>query len=404
MASPCVLNSVRLIKFSLLIFLTAFSIAVLAQPVPQSKTTDKPAETEIKPAESGKASDINLLGKADTASGESRRNENVQFNLIDNYSLKEANLRLGTTATIIREFAVDRGYFGAEFGTAPKTDLTIPAGLKSNFHGQLRLMHLNSLFSARSFFQVGNVKPARENDYGFNFGTDLAKKTKLFVDAGQTKIRGNVNGNVLVPRPDERTPLTNDPAARAIVLRFLAAYPLLLPNRTDINPRALNTNSRQIINNHQANFRVDQTLTKQDGLALQYQFTNQNVQAFQLVAGQNPNTDTKSHVARIAWTRQWSPKTISYLTTSYDRVTSVLLPDDQAVGPFVNISGLTSLGPDGSILIDRAQNQIRFGGQLRRVQGRHTAYVDGRLRIHSPSTQWPRIRRASRLLFVHQRV
>lgn len=194
--------------------------------------------------------------------------------------------------------------------------MTIPTGLRSGLHGQLRWTHLNSIFSARSFFQVGNVKPARENDYGFNFGADLSKRTKLFIDAGQTKVRGNVNGNVLVPRPDERTPLTNDPATRALVQRMLAAYPLLLPNRTDINPRALNTNSLQIINNHQANFRADQILTNKDGLALQYQFTNQNVQAFQLVAGQTPNTDTKSHVARLAWARQWSPTTVSYLTAS----------------------------------------------------------------------------------------
>lgn len=367
---------VQPIKSSVFILLSIFWAACFlssfAQSSTPSKAADKPAETETKPAESGKASDINLLGKADTAAGESRRNENVQFNLIDNYSLKEANLRLGTTATIIREFAVDRSYFGSEFGTAPKVDLTIPAGLKSGFHGQLRWMHLNSIFSARSFFQVGTVKPARENDYGFNFGANLRKNTKLFVDIGQLKIRGNVNGNVLVPRLDERTALTNDPATRAIVLRFLSAYPLELPNRTDINPRALNTNSLQTINNHQANFRIDQTLTNKDGLALQYQFTNQNVQAFQLVAGQNPNTDTKSHIARLVWTRQWSPTTLSYLTASYDRVTSVLLPDDQAVGPYVSPSGLTSLGPDGSIPIDRAQNQVRFGGQLRRGQGRHT--------------------------------
>jgi hypothetical protein len=355
-----------------LVFLLVFFLSAFAQSAAPNKASEKPAETDAKPTESTKTTDINLLGKADTAVGESRRNENVQFNLIDNNSLKESNLRLGTTATIVREFVVDRGYFGAEFGTAPKVDLTIPSGLKSGLHGQVRWTHLNSIFSARSFFQVGSVKPARENDYGFNLGANVYKKTKLFIDAGQTKIRGNVNGNVLVPRPDERTPLTNDPATRTIVLRFLAAYPLELPNRTDINPRALNTNAPQIINNHQANFRIDQPLTNKDGLALQYQFTNQNVQAFQLVAGQNPNTDTKSHVARIVWTRQWSPTTVSYLSASYDRVTSVLLPDDGAVGPFIIPSGLTVLGPDGSIPIDRAQNQIRFGGQVRRLQGKHT--------------------------------
>jgi hypothetical protein len=39
-----------------------------------------------------------------------------------------------------------------------------------------------------------------------------------------------------------------DPGIRRIVERFLAAYPNELPNRTDIDPRALNTNAPQLIN------------------------------------------------------------------------------------------------------------------------------------------------------------
>ena len=48
--------------------------------------------------------DLNLLGQTATESGESRRNENVQFNAIDNNSIIELNRRLGTTATIVQEF------------------------------------------------------------------------------------------------------------------------------------------------------------------------------------------------------------------------------------------------------------------------------------------------------------
>ena len=33
--------------------------------------------------------------------------------------------------------------------------------------------HNNSVFSAHSFFQVGDVRPARTNDYGFRFGASL---------------------------------------------------------------------------------------------------------------------------------------------------------------------------------------------------------------------------------------
>jgi hypothetical protein len=340
----------------------------------QEKTprpAEKPPETEGRRDDTVKRVELNLLGKTDTAAGESRRNENVQFNLVDNNALKELNVRLGTTATIVREFAPVNSYFGAEFGNAPRASITTPNPLRNGFHGQVHEAHLNSVFSARSFFQVGGVKPARENDYGFNVGFTPFAKTKLFIEAGQQKIRGNVNGNVLVPRPDERTPLTNDSATRVIVARFLNAYPLELPNRTDINPRALNTNALQAINSDQANLRLDQTLNNRDQLAWQYQFTAQRVEAFQLVAGQNPDTATKSHLARLVWTRSWDARTVSNVALSYDRLTILLRPDEQAVGPFVSPSGLTSLGPDGTIPLDRAQNQMRAAGLLRRDANGH---------------------------------
>jgi hypothetical protein len=342
-----------------------------AQPVQEKPNNEKAGELENKQPEANKRVEMNMLGKTDAAAGESRRNENIQFNLVNNNALKDLNVRLGTTATIVREFDPANGYFGAEFGNAPKSSISIPGPIRSGFHGRLYETHQNSGATARSFFQVGGVKPARENDYGFNFGFDAWRKAKVFVDASQLKIRGSVNGNVLVPRPDERAPIVTDPAVRAVVSRFLNAYPTELPNRTDIDPRALNTNAPQSIDNNQANIRLDQNIGSKDAIALQYQFTSQSVEAFQLVAGQNPDTDTKSHLARIVWTRSWNAKTITSFSISYDRLTSLLRPDENAVGPFVSPSGLTSLGPDGTIPLDRAQNQIRTAANIRRSQGAH---------------------------------
>jgi hypothetical protein len=48
------------------------------------------------------------------------------------------------------------------------------------------------------------------------------------------------------------------------------------------------------------------------------------------------------------------------------------VPDKGAVGPAVSITGLTALGPLSGIPIDRAQNLFRYGGQWRRVRGKHT--------------------------------
>jgi hypothetical protein len=329
-----------------------------------SKDADKAVET--------KSSEVNTSGRTDAPAGESRRNENVQFNAVDNNALKELNIRLGTTATIVREFATDKGYFGAELGNAPRSSINLVSPVRAGFHGNLNYLHLNSIFTARTFFQVGSVRPARENEFGFNFGLSPLKNTRLFFSGNEKIVRGIVNGNVLVPRPDERTPLTTDPATRVIVARFLAAFPALAPNRTDFNPRALNTNAPQAIDNNQASGRLEQIINSRDTLRLQYNFTTQSIDAFQLVAGQNPDTDARSHQAIISWSRQWNAKTLSHLIVSYDRVTSFLRPEPNAVGPFVLISGLEMLGPQGNIPIDRAQNQIRYAGQLRRLSGNHT--------------------------------
>ncbi len=70
---------------------------------------------------------LNLLGQTDIEAGESRRNENIQFNLIDNNALKELNVRLGTTATIVDDFRADQNYFGSEFGTSPAAAIHLTA-------------------------------------------------------------------------------------------------------------------------------------------------------------------------------------------------------------------------------------------------------------------------------------
>src|SRR6188508_2186906 len=160
-------------------FLLALTPALL---ISQNKPSpDQPAE---------RRTDINLLAKTDTASGESRRNENVQFNLIDNNALKELNIRLGTTATLIEEFKPNRNYFGTEFGNSPSAPLHLTGSAKQNFHGRVFESHQNSIFSARSFFQVGGVRPARENNYGFALGAGAWKSASFFIQGSQQKIRG----------------------------------------------------------------------------------------------------------------------------------------------------------------------------------------------------------------------
>jgi hypothetical protein len=350
--------------------LVAFAFFAIADEPPRPLVTKQApaAEQAVPVLQDSKRTDLNLQGQTDTSSGESRRNENIQFDPIDNNALKELNVRLGTTATIVREFAVDRNYFGAEFGKAVSATLHVPASRHSGIHGKLHESHNNSMFSARSFFQVGGVKPARTNDYGFQFGTPLWSGAFISLDGNQEKIRGSVNGNVLVPRADERTPLTTDLALRRMVERFLAAYPAELPNRTDINERALNTNSAQSINTNSSTIRLDNNRGGRDRWTLLYGFTGQNVRAFELVAGQNPNSDTKSQSIRATWSRKWGPFTDTDFSVGFDRLHTLIVPEEHAVGPQVTIGGVIDpLGPGSNLPIDRVQNQFRYAARLGRV-------------------------------------
>ena len=140
-----------------------------------------PAETMAgsEAAANAERTALNLLGEVDSSSGESRRNENVDITLIDNNVLKELNRRMGTTATLVRTFDVEKGYFGSEFGAAPSTPIHLQPTRASGVHGNFYELHGNSIFSARSFFQVGGVKPARSNDYGFQVGLPLWERREL---------------------------------------------------------------------------------------------------------------------------------------------------------------------------------------------------------------------------------
>lgn len=340
-------------------------------PKPDANPSDRSAER----------TQLNLLGQTDSAKGESRRNENVQFNLIDTNTVRELNARLGATATVYTEFRAADSYFGGEYGNRPIPVLHLPAALKHNaVHGNLWFAHNNSILSARAFFQAGGVQPARENEYGFQLGAKLGARHAITLDGRQQKLRGQVNGNVLVPLEEERTPLATDPAVRSIIARYLAAFPRALPNRTDIDRRMLNTNSPQRINTNSSTGRWDTRLNDRSRIGFSYAFTNQQVNSFQFVAGQNPNTDTHSHTARISYARDLSPNTVLLLSTGFDRVTTLIRPEPNAVGPTVGFSNfIAGLGPPPPIPIIRAQNKFRGGAQAQQLRGSHNWYLGGQL-------------------------
>src|SRR5438874_10649327 len=113
------------------------------QPAPPVAT----APAQIEQTVQAKTTELNLLGATDAAAGESRRNENVQFNLIDNNALKFLNLRLGTNANIVAEFQPERKYFGTEYGSNPAPAIHLHSAKSAGaFHGALSFGRSDSIF------------------------------------------------------------------------------------------------------------------------------------------------------------------------------------------------------------------------------------------------------------------
>jgi hypothetical protein len=332
-----------------------------------------PADPETGDEQSGQRTTLNLLGQTDSKSGESRRNENIFFNPIDNNVLKDLNVRLGSTATIVEVFRPERNYYAAELGNRPSASLHEQQTRQTAFHGNLFYTHGNSAFNSRSFFQVGDVQPARVNRYGASAGLTLARGWYFSVDGGQDRSRGQVNGNVLIPLPAERIPLTTDPETRVIVQRIFRAFPTVAPNRPDIDARALNTNAPQSIDTSNITGRLEKQIRDRDRVMLRYAFTAQDVDSFQLLQDQNPNTATKAHTARATWLRTWSASTITEFSAGFDRVTTFLVAPPDNLGPGIAFgSAISSIGSGSTLPTDRAQNVFRYGGQITRSAGTHT--------------------------------
>ncbi len=298
------------------------------------------------------------------------RNENVQVNLIDNDSLKEANVRLGDNVTVIPAAPVELNYYATEHGRPPGGAVTVrPSPPLSAWHGEIFEFLQNSVFNARKFFQAGPVAPSRQNRYGARFGAPAGPLGDIFAEFSGRKTRGMVNGNVLVPLAGERSPLAADPALRATISRFFAAYPAQLPNRLDFDPRALNTNSPQSIDELNATLRLDRRLFGGRLIAM-HAINRQNIDAFELVAGQNPDTQIHGHRSRLGWQVPLTSATQALFGFEFSRLRSVLLPEPHAVGPRVRFGyQIEELGPDSQFPINRAQNTWRFGAVLTRKAG-----------------------------------
>jgi hypothetical protein len=314
-------------------------------------------------------------------SGAALRNENVFASKLDTESQKADDQRLGGSYALVSRPAAESSYYASEYGqNASALGVLGRSYVAKAWHADFFESLRNGVFNARTYFQVGGVKPSRMNSYGLRFSGALPRWGILSGNFGQQKNRGMVNGNILVPLPSERTPLATDPAVRDIVTQFIQAFPNEVPNRPDIDQRALNTNAPQTTDAITGSLRLDGKAGERGQINASHSISRQTIHAFQLLAGQNPDTVIHAQEAKLTYRYLPSEATELSFGVNYSRLRSDLHPEPHAYGATVVFGNVVNfLGPTIQYPLNRAENTFRYSalGSHRFAGSRHLLTFGG---------------------------
>ncbi|HEV2200265.1 MAG TPA: TonB-dependent receptor [Bryobacteraceae bacterium] len=370
------------------VYTVTVSLANLQQTLRQEVTV----ESEGAPARA----DFRFTASAEEVTGLEERNPNIFIYRIDLNDLRNLlTLFRGPNPTYIPEFLAEDNYFGAEFGAPllsfqplrPRTPL-------KDWHASISATHQNSALNARNFFNAGPLLPSRITSYDLVAGGPvISPKVSLLLDFGQLFNSGMVNGNIQAPLASERTPRASDPQTNAVIADLLKAYPAELPNLPSVSLRQLNTNAPRSIVTANGLARLDVEPDDKTSVAGLYSVNQYSEDPFQLVLGQNPQTDLRNQSAYADVTRTFSPQTIGQFGFHYDRIRASLLPTEQYsdllaplgfpvpqilfAGGATSQAELAQIGPGIQFPRLRVENRFKTFSSLSRTMGRHTLKFGG---------------------------
>ncbi len=124
--------------------------------------------------------------------------------LLDGISLNDLtynHLAASPSVDAIQEVKVQSGLYTADFGSAPGAQInaTLRSGT-NEFHGSAWEFVRNDIFDARNFFDLKNVSPFRQNQFGGTLGGPIVKdKTFFFFNYERLSIRKAVPITSSVP-------------------------------------------------------------------------------------------------------------------------------------------------------------------------------------------------------------
>jgi hypothetical protein len=312
----------------------------------------------------------------------------------------------------VREFAVVKDTYGAEYGKRPGAQINIVTANGTNqFHGAAYEFLRNSAFDARNFFDYGDIPHFERNVFGVSAGGPIIKD-KTFVFGNYEGYRQTLGLSDLTLVPDDASRAN----AVASVQPLLALWPvanapeILTSTGTASGIAKAFSNPPQHIREDFGTVRLDQILSLNDTFAAVYTADDSNAHS----PTSNPITFVdvllREQVASLTETHIFSPSIVNRATFGFSRGdfyfnsgTTVTLPGwvnpGQPVGALVVGGGTTLNGASqitnggtnaGSnltairnlfsgtdqVTLTHGRHLLSFGAWLQRIQANDTLIQD----------------------------
>lgn len=292
----------------------------------------------------------------------------------------------------VREFAVVKDTYGAEYGKRPGAQVNIVTANGTNeFHRSIYEFLRNSTLDARNFFDHGDIPHFERNVFGASAGGPIVKD-KTFFFANYEGFRQGLGLSDLTLVPDN----TSRAKAAASVRPLLALWPvangpeLLTSTGAPSGIAEAFSNPLQHIREDFGTLRVDQTLSSNDSLSAVY--TVDDSQAHSPTSNPITFTDVflREQVTSLNETHVFSPSVVNRATFGFSRGafyfnsgTTVDLPgwiqEGQPVGAVVvgggttlnGASQITNGGTNAGSNLTAARNLFTGNDQLTFTHGRH---------------------------------
>jgi hypothetical protein len=298
----------------------------------------------------------------------------------------------------VREFALVKDTYGAEYGKRPGAQVSIVTASGTNqVHGSVYEFVRNSALDARNFFDQANIPEFQRNVFGGSLGGPI-RKDRTFLFGNYEGYRQTLGLSDVTLVPDD----TSRAAAIPSIQPLLALWPvangpeILTSSGAPSGIAKAFSNPLQNVREDFGTARFDQTFSQQDTFAAVYTIDD----SYAHTPTANPYTfdvvSARAQVLSLSETRVFSPSLVNKAVVGFSRGafffdsdTTVDLPSwihvGQPVGAVVvgggttlnGASQITNGGTNAGSNLRAVRNLFTVSDQLSYTHGRHTLSFGG---------------------------